>query len=169
MTETDGAAAFPGPPPAGISIRQERLSAEEYIEFLARTDLGSQYPRERFRERIGRLVRNATVSLVARNGAGTVVGVCLGLTDFAYWLLVTDLGIDRGYAGKGIGSELMHLAREAAGGPQDIVVFAYASEEAVGFYEKMGMKRSADMMELTGVDWTSFTVGKDPESERGMA
>lgn len=27
-----------------ISIRQERLSAEEYIEFLARTDLGSQYP-----------------------------------------------------------------------------------------------------------------------------
>lgn len=146
-----------------ISIRQERLSAEEYIEFLARTDLGSQYPKERFRERIGKLVANASISLIARNGAGTVVGVCFGLTDFAYWLLVTDIGIDRNYAGMGIGSELMRLAREAAGGPRDIIVFAYANEEAVGFYEKIGMERSVDMMELTGVEWTDFTVGEDAE------
>lgn len=165
MIEMDGTAMTYETPHDGIAIRQERLSAEEYVEFLARTDLGSQYPRERFRERIGRLVRNATISLVARNGAGTVVGVCLGLTDYAYWLLITDLGIDRGCTGKGIGGELVHLAREAAGGPRDIVVFACASEEAVGFYEKIGMKRSADMMELTGVDWTSFTVGRDPEQD----
>lgn len=31
-----------------ISILQERISAEEYIDFLKRTDLGSQYPKERF-------------------------------------------------------------------------------------------------------------------------
>ena len=39
-----------------ITIREERISAEEYIEFLKRTDLGSQYPKERFAERISRLV-----------------------------------------------------------------------------------------------------------------
>ena len=27
-----------------ITIREERISAEEYIDFLKRTDLGSQYP-----------------------------------------------------------------------------------------------------------------------------
>ncbi len=161
----DGSATTIDTPHGGIAIRQERLSSEEYVEFLVRTDLGSQYPRERFRERIGRLVRNASISLTARNGDGVLIGVCLGLTDFAYWLLVTDLGIDRDYAGKGIGSELMRLAREIAGGSQDIVVFAYADEEAVGFYEKIGMKRSVDMMELTDIEWTSFTVGQDPGPE----
>ena len=50
-----------------ITITEERLSAEEYIEFLKRTDLGSQYPKERFEERIPKLVKNVTISLIARN------------------------------------------------------------------------------------------------------
>ena len=29
------------------TIKEERLTAEEYIEFLKHTDLGSQYPKER--------------------------------------------------------------------------------------------------------------------------
>ena len=33
---------------ARITIREERLTPEEYIDFLKRTDLGSQYPKERF-------------------------------------------------------------------------------------------------------------------------
>ena len=36
----------------GIEYKEERLTAEEYIEFLSRTDLGSQYPKERFEQRI---------------------------------------------------------------------------------------------------------------------
>lgn len=31
-------------------INEERLSAREYIDFLKETDLGSQYPKERFEE-----------------------------------------------------------------------------------------------------------------------
>ena len=42
-----------------VIIREERLSSEEYIDFLKRTDLGSQYPKERFEERIKKLVDNA--------------------------------------------------------------------------------------------------------------
>lgn len=75
-----------------IEIKEERISAKEYIDFLKRTDLGSQYPKERFEERIERLVENASVSLAARNEKGEIVGVLFGLTDFAYWLYVTDLG-----------------------------------------------------------------------------
>ena len=50
-----------------IQIKEERITAEEYIDFLKRTDLGSQYPKERFEERIKKLVKNVSVSLVARN------------------------------------------------------------------------------------------------------
>ena len=39
-----------------ITIKEERISAEEYIDFLKRTDLGLQYPKERFYERIPKLV-----------------------------------------------------------------------------------------------------------------
>ena len=80
-----------------ITFREERVSAEEYIEFLKRTDLGSQYPKERFAERIPKLVKNVSISLVARNADGLVVGVLFGLTDFCYWLYITDLGVDRAY------------------------------------------------------------------------
>ena len=41
-----------------IACQEERLSPEEYIEFLKRTALGLQYPRERFEERIKKLVHN---------------------------------------------------------------------------------------------------------------
>ena len=83
-----------------IKILEERISAEEYIDFLKRTDLGSQYPKERFENRIAKLVNTVSISIIARNESGTVVGVLFGLTDFAYWLYVTDLGVDRAYTGQ---------------------------------------------------------------------
>ncbi|MBO5126717.1 MAG: N-acetyltransferase, partial [Clostridia bacterium] len=85
-----------------IVIRQESLSAREYIDFLKRTDLGSQYPKERFRERIETLVNHVSISLAARNTDRLLIGVLFGLTDFAYWLYVTDLGVDRNYTHQGI-------------------------------------------------------------------
>ena len=42
-----------------------------------------------------RLLQNASISLVARDAGQNVVGVLLGVTDFAYWLFVTDLGVDK--------------------------------------------------------------------------
>ena len=76
-----------------IIIKEERLNGTEYIDFLKRTDLGSQYPKERFYERIEKLVKNVSISLVARNKKGLIVGVFFGLTDFCYWLYITDLGV----------------------------------------------------------------------------
>ena len=141
-----------------ITIRQERLSPEEYIDFLKRTDLGSQYPKERFEERVARLLKNATISLAARNESGILAGVLLGLTDYAYWLYVTDLGVDRAYERQGIGSELMRTAHELAGGEKDIAVYLIANEEAIPFYEKLGMKKSDEVMEYNRIEWTGFTV-----------
>ena len=66
-----------------IEYYEERLNAETYIEFLKTTELGSQYPKERFRERIEKLVKNASISLIAKDGP-KIVGVIFGLTDFSY-------------------------------------------------------------------------------------
>ena len=139
-------------------IRSERLNAQAYIDFLKRTDLGSQYPKERFRERIERLLKNASVSLTARTEEGRIVGVLLGLTDFAYWLYVTDLGVDRDFLRQGIGGALMRSAHALAGGEKDIAVYLIANENAVPFYEKIGMKKADDVMQYNHIEWTEFTV-----------
>lgn len=141
-----------------IRITEERISAEEYIDFLKRTNLGSQYPKERFADRIAKLVTTVSISLVARNEQGVVVGVLFGLTDFAYWLYVTDLGVDRNYEGQGIGRQLMKMAHEKAGGEKDIAVYLIANEDAISFYEKLGMKKADDVMQYNKIEWTGFVV-----------
>ncbi len=143
---------------SSISIREERISAEEYIRFLKRTDLGSQYPKERFEERIAKLVQRASIRLVARNEENTVVGVLFGLTDYAYWLFITDLGVDRAYVRQGIGRQLMQRAHEIAGGEKDVAIYLVANDAAVPFYEKLGMKRADDVMKYNHGEWTEFTV-----------
>ena len=139
-------------------IKSERLSAEEYIEFLKHTDLGSQYPKERFEARIARLLRSASISLVARGDDGIMIGALLGVTDFAYWLFVTDLGVRRDCQRQGIGRALMRAALEQAGGEKDIAVYLVANEDAIPFYEKLGMKRADDVMQFNHIEWTEFTV-----------
>lgn len=142
----------------GIKIREEQITPEEYISFLKRTNLGSQYPKERFEKRIAKLVNNVTISLIARNESGLIVGVLFGLTDYAYWLYVTDLGVARDYEGQGIGRQLMKVAHDKAGGEKDIAVYLIANENAVPFYEKLGMKKADDVMQYNHIEWTEFTV-----------
>ena len=140
------------------SIISERFFPEEYIDFLKHTDLGSQYPRERFEQRIPKLLENVSISLSARDEEGRLIGVLLGLTDFAYWLYITDLGVVRDHEREGIGRNLMKTALELAGGEKDIAVYLIANENAVPFYEKLGMKRADEVMKYNHIDWTEFTV-----------
>lgn len=140
------------------TIKEERLPAEEYIDFLKRTDLGYQYPKERFYDRIPKLVKNVSISLVARNDEGLIVGVLFGLTDFSYWLYITDLGVDRKYERQGIATKLMKQAYEIAGGEKDIAVYLIANENAIPFYEKLGMKHADEVMKYNHIDWTEWTV-----------
>ena len=141
-----------------IQYTEQRLTAEEYIEFLRRTDLGSQYPKERFRERIEKLVKNTSISLVAREESGRIAGVLFGLTDFCYWLHITDLGVARDCEGQGIGRTLVRKAHELAGGERDIAVYLIANDKAVPFYRKIGMEKAEDVMCYNHIEWTGFTV-----------
>lgn len=111
-----------------------------------------------FEDRITRLTASVSISLTARNENGLLVGVLFGLTDFAYWLYVTDLGVDRSYVRKGIGKRLMQTAHEMAGGEKNIAVYLIANKKAVPFYERLGMKKAEDVMQYDHVEWTRFTV-----------
>ena len=141
-----------------MTVDYERIQAEEYIDFLKRTDLGSQYPQERFHERIEKLVKNADISVAARAGDGQLIGVCFAITDFAYWMFLTDLGVDRRYVHRGIGRKMVDMALEAAGGKKNIIMYTCANVNAVPFYEKIGMKPAVDIMELNEAEWTPFVV-----------
>lgn len=136
----------------------ERLAFEEYYEFLKRTDLGSQYPREDLEARLKKLLRNCSLCITARNEENLLVGTCFGLTDFAYFLFVTDLGVDRDYVRVGIGSRLMKLLVEEAGGEDAITVVTVSNEEAYGFYEKAGLKRSVCLFWQCCNKWTEHVI-----------
>ena len=140
------------------TIQEERLTPEAYISFLRRTDLGSQYPRERFHERIATLVEKASISLTARDDAGDLIGVGFGITDFAYWLFITDLGVVREWTGKGVGRALVQEMHKLAGGEDNIIMYTSANENATGFYEKLGMVKPDDIYMYNKVEWTDFTV-----------
>lgn len=141
-----------------VTLRTEYVGAEEYIDFLKRSDLGKQYPKEDFQQRVTDLVQNIQISLIARNKQLQIVGVCFGLTDFAYWLMVTDLGTDRNYAKQGLGKIMMEVAHELAGGEKKIIVFAYANDSAIPFYQKIGMQKTESMMMKDNVEYTYFVV-----------
>lgn len=140
------------------TIMEERLSADEYIAFLKKTDLGSQYPKENFEQRISTLVNKVSISLTARDQNQEIIGVCFGITDFSYWLFITDLGVIRACTGQGIGKALVKKLHELAGGEENIVMYTCANQNAVPFYEKIGMTRPNDVMVYDHIKWTDFTV-----------
>jgi len=142
----------------------ERLEPAEYIAFLGRSDLGSEYPRKAFADRIAALLRNADICVTARSESNRLVGACLGLTEFAYFLFLTDLGVDRQFERQGIGKELVRLAHVAAGGPADISVITWANSKVARFYESCGMRRLEGALGKDATDGELFRVDPGPEA-----
>jgi hypothetical protein len=46
----------------------------------------------------------------------------------------------------------MKTAHEIAGGEKDVAIYLVANENAIPFYEKLGMKKSDDVMEYSKVE-----------------
>jgi len=86
------------------------------------------------------------------------VGVCLGLTDFAYFCFLSDLGVDREYERRGIGRELVRRAHEAAGGEADISMLTWANARVAPFYESCGLRRLDWALGRDATDWQLFRV-----------
>jgi GNAT superfamily N-acetyltransferase len=136
----------------------ETLKYEEYVDFLKRCDLGSQYPKKNFESRIPILLENVQICITARNAEGLLIGICFGITDFVYFLFLTDLGVDRKYVGRGIGKKLVALAHEKAGGEADITITTIANSKAIPFYDACGMRTGSELVVKYCRDWEDFVV-----------
>jgi N-acetylglutamate synthase-like GNAT family acetyltransferase len=134
-----------------------RPTAHEYVRFLATSGLGREYPKKDFGTRIAKLLREADVCITARAG-DRLVGVCLGLTDFSYFLFLTDLGVSDGYERQGIGTTLVRMAHDAAGGPDDISAITWANANVAPFYELCGFSRVEHAVAKHAANWELFCV-----------
>lgn len=127
------------------------LIADEFIDVLRRSTLAERRPVNE-RARMETMLKNANLIVTARDGAGLLVGVSRCLTDFSFCCYCADLAVDAACQGQGVGARLIEESKRAAG---DLAhFFLLSAPAAVGFYEKIGMKRHPACFERT--DWKRF-------------
>ena len=123
----------------GISYAVERdLTAEEFIDVLNRSGLAARRP-VGDPATIAGMLRNANLTVCARDGGGRLVGVARSLTDFCYCCYLSDLAVDRACQGRGIGRRLMQLTHEKAGGAKGVTLLLLSAPDAMGYYPKAGL------------------------------
>ena len=84
----------------------------------------------------------------------------VNLTDHAYFLLLTDLGVARGYERRGIGRRLVEMAIEASGGPHDVCAVAWSNRAAAAFYARCGLVAVPTLVGRACDEWEPL----DPEA-----
>lgn len=88
----------------------------------------------------------------------TIQAERLAAAEYIEFLKHTDLGVIRSCTGQGIGRALVEKALETAGGEKDIILYTCPHENAIPFYEKLGMEKTDDIMMYNKIEWTGFTV-----------
>ncbi len=82
----------------------------------------------------------------------------LTATEYIDFLKHTDLGVVRDCTGMGIGTALLRRLHEIAGGEDNIIMYTCYNENALGFYEELGMEKPDDAVVLNKIQWTDYTV-----------
>jgi predicted N-acetyltransferase YhbS len=123
--------------PAEIEYaRETNLPVHEFIDVLNRSTLGQRRP-VHDRERIQRMLANATIVITAR-ADGKVVGVARAISDFSFCCYLSDLAVDVAHQKQGIGKRLIEAVRAAAGPETTLILLA--APAAVAYYPHIGMR-----------------------------
>jgi len=112
------------------------LSADEFVDVLRRSTLAERRPVDD-RPRIVDMLENADVIATARNEEGRLVGISRAVTDFSYCCYLSDLAVDVGFQGHGIGRELIRRTHAAAGAGTTLILIA--APKAKSYYPHIGM------------------------------
>ena len=112
------------------------LGAEEFVDVLVRSTLSERRP-VTDRERVVRMLSNASWVVTARANEGLLVGVSRAITDYSYCTYLSDLAVDVAYQGRGIGRELIRRTHEAAGMETSLVLLSAPKAET--YYPHVGM------------------------------
>ena len=115
------------------------LPAEAFREVLRTSGLAERRPADDL-ERLDRMLRQADIIAVARDGA-RIVGVARAITDFSYCCYLSDLAVDKAYKDRGIGRRLIEEIHATAGAQTSLVLIAAPAAE--GYYPHIGLTRVA--------------------------
>src|SRR5262249_19629550 len=118
--------------------REASIGVDEFIEVLRQSGLGERRPLADT-DRMERMIANANLIVTARK-AGKLVGVSRALTDFAYCCYLSDLAVDRGHQGHGIGKRLIVETRRHAG-PESMCLLLSAPD-SMSFYKTIEMPQA---------------------------
>lgn len=113
------------------------LTAEAFLKLVNRVWPG-EYDLERTKAALAR-----TLNITARDG-GELVGCLRILSDGCYFGTITELLVLPAYRRRGIGSQLLRLARENA----PTLLYFGAQPGLEPFYERNGCRRSLQSYEL---------------------
>ncbi|RWA63322.1 GNAT family N-acetyltransferase [Mesorhizobium sp.] len=122
---------------------EPRLDVAEFRRVLVESGLGETRPVDD-EARLKTMLGNASLVLTARlNIEGKpLIGVARGVTDFSWVCYISELAVSASAQGLGVGKGLMDEARRQLG--PSVAVSLISLPDAVGFYERIGMKRMTD-------------------------
>ena len=112
------------------------LTADQFIDVLHRSGLAERRPISDL-ARVDSMLRNADVTICARDTEDCLIGVARCITDFAYCCYCSDLAVDRAWQGRGIGREFMRRSHEAAGLATTFLLLS--APQAMSFYDHAGL------------------------------
>jgi GNAT superfamily N-acetyltransferase len=114
---------------------QVELSLEliEFQSILEDSGLSARRPMED-PQLLERMIKGANLLITARS-EGQLVGLLRGLSDFCYRSFIADLAVARSFQRRGIGRQLIQVARNQA--PEARLIL-FSAEDAAPFYEKLG-------------------------------
>ncbi len=117
-----------------------RVGVDEFKDILERSGLGARRP-VGDSKRLERMLQAYNLILTAWDG-DLLVGIATCWTDYAHSAYLADLAVAADRQRRGIGRELVYLARTTVG-PQ-VTLILLSAPAAVDYYPKIGMERFTD-------------------------
>lgn len=126
-----------------IYAREPELDVAEFRRVLVESTLGETRPVDDD-ARLQAMLSAANLVLTARLDieGRPLIGVIRAITDFSWVCYVSELAVSQSAQGLGIGKGLMDAARRQLG--PSVAISLISMPDAVGFYERIGMKLMAD-------------------------
>lgn len=87
--------------------------------------------------RIRNMYANSNLVVTAWDGT-SLVGIARSLTDYAYACYLSDLAVEKGCQGMGVGKKLIEITLEAIGDQTTLILLSAPS--AMGYYPRLGFE-----------------------------
>jgi len=124
-----------------IQYQTDRIiGVAAFKDILERSGLAARRP-VGDAERLRKMLHAYNLFITAWDGE-LLVGVATCWTDYAYSAYLADLAVDAACQHRGIGQQLVELARATVG--PEVTLILLSAPAAVGFYPKIGMERFTD-------------------------